>query len=197
MPIRIPDPVPGAVELVRSSLSPLVALPEFRERVGLTGPLDALGLSMAAPHHVFTVSLDDAASGDLEGARPDVHRVVALAGDHVLGVVDLALDPQGQPAELRSVSNGPAIESLARVIRSLESLDAVAQGSYELRELQINELNLSAVWLKGEDGQDDVVIPVRGFAPFVPGQAMDGASFFEQVRVQREELLARSRGREV
>jgi hypothetical protein len=68
--------------------------------------------------------------------------------------------------------------------RALEAVAALPTGDrqFELRLLQAPALNFEGLWLHSSDGEEDRVIPLRGFYGFAPMQPVSFGEAIEKLR---------------
>jgi hypothetical protein len=155
MAIRAGDTPDGAVETVERHLSELAARPHFRgvRRLQTVDPTD---VALSAPHAVYHLGLDQLSGGaGLDTAEPVADRFLVMGANETVASAELARGGGFQATE------GPYAEATAAAIRAAEASPELADGNYELRVLRIPGIYLMAVWLKDEDGDGDVVIPLE------------------------------------
>ncbi len=184
MPIRLVDPPPAGIDRIRSELQELFAEPEL-----LQGPLGAAGLErlvLAAPHHVFTVGLQDLVERGLEAATATSVRHLILDGGQPVASVELDLD-----GSFNHVNEGPFVAGTAAAMLAAEAMAEVQAGSFELRVLRISALHVMALWLKDVAGSNDVLVPLSpGPVRLEPGRPLDIGQFTAVVQELAREHLA-------
>jgi len=139
-----------------------MALPPLREAA-------VERLVLAAPHRVYTLGLDAAATGGIHDARPAGWRFLVTEGDHVVASAEVATDA----GERASANAGPYVRATAETIELLEQEPAVASGAFELRLLKIPALYVAAAWAVDDHG---LVMPL---AP-APSQLEAGHAYGEE-----------------
>jgi hypothetical protein len=112
-------------------------------------------------------------------------------GERALAEVDQ------RAGRLTSVSEGAEVKALARRLDGLASpatrAAAAATGRQELSLIRVPALHLTALWLKGENAAEDIVIPNDGpIAPLVPGKRYKLAEFQAVVKAMAAERIART-----
>jgi hypothetical protein len=141
----------SALETIREGVARLAGRPEYRDRaLGRAETLD-----VAAPHDVYTLSLDALGSGrGLEAAEPVGRRVLIMHAAAPVATAELERDGG------MSATEGPFTEATAHAISRVEAWPAVVEGDYELRVLRLPALYFMGLWLKDESGDDDLVVPL-------------------------------------
>lgn len=167
MRLRVPEPTPDVVDAIRTQLSELAGRAPFRDRA--LARANPVNVALAAPHNVYLLGLDEVAEGaSIETARPVGQRFLVLDGDHPVAGVEVT-DPDGGLGF--QLNEGPFVAATAAAITRAEAEPELADGDYELRMLRVPALYFVALWLRGVDGHDDVVIPLDPAPPpFEPGR---------------------------
>ena len=179
MPIRVQEAPSRSVATVEATLSRLLAEPEFERRANLAAPLSDVPLSLSTPHQVFTVEVNYLLERGLSAARPTETRFIVLQGEKVLGSAETRL-VDGTPGPFANVAQGAEVEGFVDALRQAEALDDVAGSDFELRTLRINELHVTAIWLRGTDR--DLIVPAAPSPePFTPGRPFRAEEFVQMV----------------
>jgi hypothetical protein len=150
--------------------------------------------SLAVPHHVFVMSLQDIADHDEPPlSAPASLRVLEVEDGHNRAIYDLSLPEHGSP-QLLSMSNDAAtIDLLQRGVSEAQRIADQSDTEPELRFIRIPALYVEAFWLHFADKTRDVVIPVRALGLFTPHRTVPAGEFFERLReAARERLKAKS-----
>lgn len=192
MPLHLPTPPPGGLELVRSTLTGLLPTPSPSARALTVGDEAAAGhdLTAAAPHLVYFVGLDDVAQGRIIlAAQPTCWRYVLLGGDEARAAAQLIVGDDGQVAGFSHVERGPFVQSTVAAVALAEQIEATRGGDYELRLLSVPSLYLVALWMHGV--QDDLLVPL---APAPGGVETEGVYTEEQLFSALLELIERRAG---
>ena len=156
----IPEAALGAVE---AGLGDLIARPGYGGARMLTRA-DASALSLAVPHDVYTVGLDDLAREEgLAGAKCVGRRFLVLDGDEPVASAELR-DPDAGTGFV--ATEGPFVRETAVAVADAERMPEVNGGEYELRLLRMPSAYLMALWLRDRQGEADLLIPL---APAPPG----------------------------
>jgi hypothetical protein len=152
--LRPAEPSPEIVESIRSHLSELAARPQFQER-GLA-QAEPSRLELAVPHDVYTLGLDELSAGaSLEDAQAVGQRFLVVDGDRAVSSAEVTPGGGGFQA-----NEGPFVAATLAAIEEAERDPELSDGRYELRVLRIPALYLMALWLKDDDGDGDLVIPL-------------------------------------
>jgi hypothetical protein len=165
MTLRPAEPSPEVVETVRSHLAALAERPEYQGRgVAQSEPSE---LELAVPHDVYTLGLDRLAAGvSIRDAEPVGQRFLVLDGDTPISSAEVT--PEGGDFQ---ANEGPYVAATAAAIEQAEQDPELSDGRYELRLLRIPALYLMALWLKDDEGDGDLVIPLDPAPePLEPGR---------------------------
>ena len=156
MTLRVAEPTRESIEAVQHNLSELAGRSAFRGRaLGRINPLD---VALAAPHDVYSLGLDQLAEGaSIDSAHPVGRRFMVMDGERPVASAEVAGREDGSGFQ---ANEGPFVAATARAIEQAEQDPELADGRFELRVLRIPALYLMALWLKDENGDDDVVIPL-------------------------------------
>ncbi len=156
MALRVPDPPPQGLEVVRGALASLVGQPSAAAlAITEAGPES---LTVAAPHQVYFVGLRDIAEGRLlDAARLTGWRYIIFnAGEQTVAAAELRITPDGRH-DFSSVNRGPFVASTVDGARVAESLEVVGTQDFEFRLLDIPGLYVVALWLHADT---DIIIPL-------------------------------------
>jgi hypothetical protein len=154
MTLRPAEPSPEVVETVRSHLSALAERPEFQRR-GMAGS-EPSRLELAVPHDVYSLGLDQLSAGaTIQDAEPVGQRFLVVDGDTPVSSAEVT--PEGGAFQ---ANEGPFVAATLAAIEQAEQDPELTDGRYELRLLRIPALYLMALWLKDDDGDGDLVIPL-------------------------------------
>jgi hypothetical protein len=165
MTLRPAEPSPEVVETVRSHLSALAARPEFQRRgMALSEPSD---LELAVPHDVYTLGLDRLSAGaSIRDAEAVGQRFLVVDGDTPVSSAEVTREGGDFQA-----NEGPFVAATLAAIEQAEQDPELSDGRYELRLLRIPALYLMALWLKDDEGDGDLVIPLDPAPePLEPGR---------------------------
>ncbi len=170
MPIRTPAAPAESLESLRAGLE-----------LVLDAPVEDVVLRMAAAPHdkapglqhaVYSVGLDDLASGDgLSRAKLVAWRYLLGEGDNITQAAEVFYDEKNETHEFLALNEGPFVQPTATALQAAEQAERVQRGSYELRVLRIPALYVVALWLKDDSGEDDLFVPMEPtHHALVPGQ---------------------------
>jgi hypothetical protein len=105
-------------------------------------------------------------------------------GERALAEVNL------KEKRLASVAEGGEVKALTRRLDGITRRATRSGPSQELAMIRVPALHLVAVWLKGKDAKDDVVIPNDGpIAPLEPGKQYSMAEFQRIVKSMAEQRI--------
>lgn len=135
-----------------------------------TGPepvrrLSVRDVSLAAPHPVFDLRADLIAAGaGLEAARLTGWRYLVAGPERAVAAAEIAIEENGSGGRRTSsashINTGPFVAAFEDAIQLAESLPDVKEGSFELRLLRISALLLMVLWLKSDEGGEDILVPL-------------------------------------
>jgi len=158
------------VDVARSTLGDLATMPDSR---GGRSPL-ANAIVSDTPMAVYSLRLDalarDAGPWDagLAGAEPESWRMFVMdRRQEPTGVVDVAPPGGAGGARFLSYTRGPQVASSGQVLTNAVNDEPLRGRKFQPGFLEIPGINVSAVWLKALDGQDDAVIPVEPVPHFL------------------------------
>lgn len=162
MPIHTKQAPDGCEAMVRRAVGSMMPPGAPPDRVGmLPVPGDAPSMETAAPHPVYVAGLAELAEGRLlETARENGWRYLLIRGDQAVATATVGTGEGGAAMEFSHVTQGPFVEATVEGLRRAEALDEVASGDYELRLLDVPALYLRALWLHGENGEGEMLIPL-------------------------------------
>jgi len=117
-------------------------------------------LQLAEPHPVFTLDLADLVAGKgLDAARPTGWRYLVQEGDNVLASAETVAGPRGEQV-FSAFNESRFVDSSAKALRALGNSPEMAQGSYELRLLNVPGLYVQALWFHQTQGKGDLLQPL-------------------------------------
>ncbi|HEU4905251.1 MAG TPA: hypothetical protein VFT19_03945 [Solirubrobacterales bacterium] len=161
------------MEAIDASLADLAERPDFSKRP-LARALAAESepdIAVALPHDVYDLALETFEhSPGLTAAELVGRRCLVTSDGAPVATLELP-DPDGARGVV--TTHGPFTEATAEALRAAEDSGKVADGDYDLRLLRIPALYLMSLWLKDQQGKDDVFIPL---APAPAG--LDGGAIY-------------------
>ena len=154
----------GVVSVARSTLGELAAVPDAK---GGRSPLAQSSVS-DTPLPVYSLRLDvlTRVSGPwdagLSSAEPESWRVFVMdARNEPMGVADVAVPAGGTGlARFLGYSRGPQVASSGQALTDAETAEPLRGRRFRPGFLEIPGINVSVVWLRAVDDEDDVVVPV-------------------------------------
>lgn len=160
MPLQHAQADQRVANVVRSQLDRLSAAPDAAQHA-LAGSAPA-ELSMEAPHQVYTLGLDQLASGSgLASIRTHGWRYLLRRGNQVVAAAQTSMDATGAPV-FAQFNSGPFVQSTADALQRAEQIAGAARGeSFEPRLLHVPALHAMALWLHGGGRAKDIVIPLK------------------------------------
>lgn len=162
MPIHVKQAPDGCDAMVRRAVGSLIPPGPVPDALGMIPiPGAAPTMETAAPHPVYVAGLEDLAQGRLlETARENGWRYLLIRGDQAVATATVGTGEGGAGMEFSHVTQGPFVEATVEGLRRAEALDEVASGDYELRLLDVPAMYLRALWLHGENGEGEMLIPL-------------------------------------
>jgi hypothetical protein len=156
VPLLLPEPPDGSVDVVREAIGALAARGELSAALRRAGPGQ---LAITAPHQVFTLALRDVAdAAALEKAQPTGWRYLLEVGDDVVAAVETS-EADGKHV-LSHVNHGPFVRGTVDALGVAETAAGDRPG-VELRLLHVPALYLLALWLRDTSGAAGaIVIPI-------------------------------------
>ncbi|HWM54319.1 MAG TPA: hypothetical protein VNO20_02880 [Solirubrobacterales bacterium] len=190
MSIRTAKLSPAALETIQSQLSNLSVRSEAvqPDLALLAGAAAERNLQTAAAHDVYNLPLTAlAGSSGPEAATSVGVRCLITSGDKPIATVELP-EPNGNEGAI--TSHGPFTQGTVDAIRAAEDSSDVAEGDFELRLLRIPALYLMTLWLKDEDDDRDLFVPLEPAPPHVsPGRTYTWQELSECLRPLAQERL--------
>jgi hypothetical protein len=180
MPIQHPEPPSQVAELVSGKLR------QVGERTG-TNPT-ALGgaapadLTPTDPHEVYVLALADLVRDDdpLPAARPAGWRYLLSQEGQVVSAAMTTLTEGGEH-RFALFNSGPYVGGTVSALAAAADLPEAAAQDLDVRLLTVPALNLTAVWLHGD--QDEVLVPLSPApAPLDPGRPYSASELLTALR---------------
>ena len=136
------------------------------------------GRSLGLAHEIFTLELS-ALTTSGQPPQPAGVRVLELKGETPVAFYDIADPRSGEVSQMSATSPYPQL--FARALEMLADADGGEQ-RFDLRLLRVPALNFEALWLHADEGDDDKLIPLRGFHGFTPMQPVSFRDALERLR---------------
>lgn len=184
--IRTIEPPRTAIQAAEGKMAELIG-GQIHEFLNKMPQEDLENTHVTLPHNVYDLRLDALIGGEATmPTEPVSMHMLVGHGDTVTSALQL------DPKEHRVVGyqySAEAVTATHRAIAAAEALPEAQHGDYELRMLRIPALNVSAVWLKDQEGGEDRLVPVEPTDPgFVAHRAYTVDEFLHIAR-QRASLL--------
>ena len=188
MPVRPPRGAEAGIPAVLSAMGDLVKVPGFVRQI--LGGLQVGVPAVTTPHTLHNIGLDSLASGrGLDAAETTGMGYLVTQNTRVVASAEVALDEGGRPRGLSNFARGQDLQGTLRVFELLDDLPDVRNRAFELRVLRIPALHMRAVWLKDQDGDDDLFLPV-GPPDEVRPRPIPASQFLDELRQRAEAALS-------
>jgi hypothetical protein len=186
MPLRVTEPPAGVAAAVQSALRQRAERGHFRTAALARSRRSQFALT--APHEVYGLTLQNLAGGrGLEAASLLGWRYLIQSGERAIAAAEL---PSGAAVESLVLNEGPFVGATVEAITTAERLQQLEQASYALRLLKIPALYVIALWLRRDDGAEDLIIPIGQTDPAVEsGRVYSGKDFTDALRNAAREQL--------
>ena len=114
------------------------------------------------PHPVYIAGLKDmAASGGLSKAEMIGWRYLAQSGSDRNYAIEVQEDPDGTGHQVAELDKGPFIDGIYRVLEDKSIAQKAGETDLKLSVLRINAMGIFAVWLRADDSDKEIIIPVQ------------------------------------
>lgn len=174
MPLHLPDPPQDVPDKVKSKLHAFADGAKFSTRALRGARKDDLDLS--TPHQIFTLGLDDIASGaGLGRAQPVGWRYLVEDGGQLIASAETTLTPDGTH-EVSQFTEGPFVGETDKAVKAIRRLPQLEAAGFELRLLRIPALYVMALWLHAP--VTDLLVPLAPSPIGKDGKAMPATEFF-------------------
>jgi hypothetical protein len=172
-----------------SEMRPLFAVKQGAREYAATSQA-----SLAVPHHVYVMGLNDIVENDNPlPSRPASTRVFEVEDGRARAYYDVA-PPEHGTAQLQGMSNDqPTLELLRNGLSEAQRIAEGGEVEPELQFIRVPALYVEAYWLRYPDETRDVVIPVRALGLFPPMQPVSGRDFIAKLRDAARERLRGSK----
>jgi hypothetical protein len=191
MPLRAAEAPSRVLDEVRSTLNHFAKRGQFRTPALARARADRL--TLAVPHPVYTLSLQDLVEGrGLRDSRLVAWRYLVEADRTPIASAEVVVESEGQAPKFSQFNEGPFVQSTAAAIDELQRRSELQEISYEFRALQIPALYVVALWLADQGGGERDL--VRALDP-APGyldleRLYSEGEFLEQLREPARTQLA-------
>jgi len=114
------------------------------------------------PHPVYTLGLKDmAAANGLSNAEMIGWRYLANMGSERNYAIEVQQDPEWDCQQVTEIDKGPFIDGIHRVLEDKSIAEKAGETDLNLSVLQINAMGVFAVWLRADDSEKDIIVPVQ------------------------------------
>ncbi|GLZ78071.1 hypothetical protein Afil01_28780 [Actinorhabdospora filicis] len=174
MPLHLPEPPQVVPDRIRTKLHEFADGKKFSTKA-LRGARKEQ-LDMSTPHRVYTMSLDDVASGGgLDRARAGGWRYLIEDGGQLIASAEATQTADGE-FELSQFTEGPFVAATDKAVKAVRKLPALVADGFELRLLRVPALYMMALWL--HSAAADLMVPLAPSPIGKDGKAMPAAEFF-------------------
>ena len=190
MPLRVAEAPRSALDEVRSTLNDFAKRGRFRTpALARAKPQQ---LTLAVPHAVYTLSLQDLVDGRrLREARLVAWRYLVEVDRRAVASAEVIAESGGRPPRFSQFNEGPFVQSTAAAIDALQRAPEIEKGAFELRALQIPALYLVALWLAEPSGEQDLIRPLEPAPSYLETERLySETDFLEQLREPARTQLA-------
>ncbi|HEY9657776.1 MAG TPA: papain-like cysteine protease family protein [Allocoleopsis sp.] len=183
MKIKLPLLTEIIIRLIEET-RPLLSL-KYKELEGLFSQ----DLTVALPHYLYTMGLDDIAEARQLPVSPSALRVLEMHEDKGLAFFDLTPDPEA-PTVRQLSGNHSFLDLLNRGIAKAVELSERHEAEAELRLLQVPALYVDALWLHYDEASQDILIPLRAPGLLNPFETYSVEEFFGRLSEPARERMA-------
>lgn len=114
------------------------------------------------PHPVYTTGLKDMASSNgLSNAEMIGWRYLANLGSERNYAIEVQQDPEWDGQQVTEIDKGPFIDGIHRVLQDKSIAEKAGETDLTLSVLRINAMGIFAVWLRADDSEKDIIVPVQ------------------------------------
>jgi len=166
MPLQFSIGYPDAHKVILRHLSSRVAStvahPLGGRIQGATATdLDVSNVKLKFPHAVYQLLHNEVASGGgLETARHRFFRYIIYVSDEPVAAVEVPIDPSGSAKRVSSLYKGGFVKGTTKALEELAAYGLIQSGLFEPRLLLFPAVHLTAIWLKSEMDEEDIIYPL-------------------------------------
>ncbi|MFE7548632.1 hypothetical protein [Streptomyces gardneri] len=188
MPLQHPEPPVEATEAISGKLR-AVGPHAGANLSALGGAADPSDLTPTDPHEVYVLDLPDVLGDDpLAGARLTGWRYLLSDQQQVISSAMTVLTDTGEH-RFALFNRGPYVAGTVTALRTATDLPEVASQDMRVRLLTVPALNLTAIWLHGEEA--DLLIPMAPVPKdLTSGQPYPAATVLATLREPAQALTA-------
>ncbi|MFN0086737.1 MAG: hypothetical protein ACKVX9_15210 [Blastocatellia bacterium] len=143
------------------------------------------------PHPVYIAGLRDMAAKDgLRLAERIAWRYLAHASGNLNYAIEVQDDSDQDEQQLTEIDKGPVIDAMYQVLEDKKLAQRAGDADMKLSVLRINAMGIFAVWLRADDADDDLIIPLQPAPDFLtPGQTYSIEEFQEALQPRAKSRL--------
>ena len=147
-------------------------------------------LAIGTPHGIYTLTTQDLiARRGLEAAEFVGWRYFVQRGADAIAAVEIPARVDGDIERMMHVNEGQFVGATFQAVAAAETMDEIQGSGYELRLLKILPLYTVALWLRPDEGDQDILIPIGQCHPAVePGRVYRPEEFIGALAEPAEEL---------
>ncbi len=197
MAIKMRKDPSEAKEAMRSNVSRMMSQQAFHtphlsrisRESGMEGPDRVPEVDVALP--TYNLGLEELArEKDIRKAKEVGWRYLLKENREVIASVDVHTKKDERPA-FAQTNEGPFVRGVSNALVKVKEVDEAQRRDFEPRVLTIPALHIVALWLKDENGEEDLIMPIEPTPPpLVTGKAMPAREFLDIVSRKAAELLA-------
>jgi hypothetical protein len=159
MPIKYQEPPEDTLETLRESAETMPRAYAQHAKM-IRDVLDDLDHHW--PHPVYIAGLKDmASSGGLSKAEMIGWRYLAQSGSDRNYAIEVQQDPEWEGQQLTEIDKGPFIDGIYRVLEDKSIAQKAGETDLKLSVLRINAMGIFAVWLRADDPDKEIIVPVQ------------------------------------
>ena len=148
------------------------------------------------PHPVYIAGLRDmAAGGGLQQAEQIAWRYLAreTSGNRNYAI-EVQDDPEWHGQQIAEIDRGPFVDAMYQLLEDVGLARRAAGAEMKLSALRINALGIFAVWLRAEQAENDLIIPLQPAPEFLtPGQPYSIDEFQQTLQPRAKSRLKAGR----
>lgn len=169
MSIQYPRPPADTERLAATGISILMRHPQIMTSSGAPfAMLTPDEVTLSAPHPVFNLEIPDCLERrPFAQSRHVGWRYLVRANSESIATSEVAVGQDGEPSEFAQLNGGPFVRSTERIFDEVSGIPEVSEGTYEVRMLRMPALYVMALWLRGIEGHDDLVMPLEPAPSFL------------------------------
>lgn len=191
MTITFTKPPEKSLEICKDALASFPEVTDAEHKMFLGGAQEELVPKHA--HEVFTTSVDDLAGGKgLDQAKAVAWRYLVESQGKVEGSVEVALHEGESGHEFSMINKGPFNQATLEALNVAEQSDVAQKESPKLAFLRIPALYVMALWLRSENPENDIFIPLAPtHQDLEPGKEYSREAFLSIMEKAAQETSAK------